>query len=144
MTTNYYYAHNPLLKGGRDNSNFNKLKSGPPVSRSPAKKYPPNYVPMHKGGNVRRTGIYQVLAGEILIPKRFRRGLGHKRIVDLIAKHPKRSLLRAAKVGDTRGGRITRTGPKRLVKGDVVISRYQKKGLTFAQIVSLLRPTRQK
>ena len=93
---------------------------------------------LHSGGNVRRTGVYRVLAGEIVIPVRFRRGLGHKRIVDLIAKRCGGSIPRKVKLGKTRGGRITKNGPIILRKGDVVISRGQRKGLTFGQIVNII------
>jgi hypothetical protein len=93
---------------------------------------------MHSGGNVLRTGVYRVLSCEIVIPAKFRKGLGHKRIVDLIAKKHQGPIPRTVKVGDSRGGRISKNGPMRLLKGDVVISRGQRKGLTFGQIINLI------
>jgi hypothetical protein len=93
---------------------------------------------LHSGGNVRRTGVYRVLSGEIVIPAKFRKGLGHKRIVALIAKKHQGPIPRTVKVGDSRGGRISKNGPMRLLKGDVVISRGQRKGLTFGQIINLI------
>jgi len=93
---------------------------------------------MHSGGNVRRSCVYRVLSGEIVIPAKFRKGLGHKRIVDLIAKNHQGPIPRAVKVGGSRGGRISKNGPMFLYKGDVVISRGQRKGLTFGQIINLI------
>ncbi len=100
--------------------------------------YPMAHFRMHSGGNVRRTGVYRVLSGEIVIPAKFRKGLGHKRIVDLIAKKHQGPIPRIVKVGGSRGGRISKNGPMRLLKGDVVISRGQRKGLTFGQIINLI------
>ena len=95
-------------------------------------------IKVHSGGNISRTGVYRVLSDEIVIPAKFRKGLGHKRIVDLVAKKHQGPIPRTVKVGDSRGGRISRNGPMRLLKGDVVISRGQRKGLTFGQIINLI------
>jgi hypothetical protein len=93
---------------------------------------------MHPGGNISRSCVYRVLSGEIVIPAKFRKGMGHKRIVALIAKKHQGPIPRTVKVGKSRGGRISKNGLLYLFKGDVVISRNQGKGLTFGQIINLI------